>query len=211
MSGTDKSIDLTRVATMARSSIDRRAARTRATLHHALMSLVREKGYDAVTVDDICEAAHVGRSTFYGHYASKDDLKRRGLVAHLRRELLEHRENALATSGHAGERRLAFSLPLFEHARNHIEAYRALVGSRGGEIALGAIREILSDLLRKELAANGDAASADAMPRELVIQIVIGAYMTVLTWWLDGGAKLPPHRIDAMFRRLATEGLLSAS
>jgi hypothetical protein len=26
--------------------------------------------------------------------------------------------------------------------------------------------------------------------------------MAVLTWWLDGGAKLPPKRMDAMFRRL---------
>jgi AcrR family transcriptional regulator len=196
---------------MARGSIDRRAARTRAMLHHALMCLVREKGYDAVTVDDICEAAHVGRSTFYGHYASKDDLKRSGLLAHLRKELLEHQESSPAACGDAGGRCLACSLPMFKHARDHIETYRALVGTRGGEVALGAIREILSELLRRELASNTDAASADAMPRELVIRIVVGAYMTVLTWYLDSGAKLPPERMDAMVRRLATEGLLSAS
>jgi hypothetical protein len=29
-----------------------------------------------------------------------------------------------------------------------------------------------------------------------------------MTWWLDGGAKLPPQRIDVMFRRLATEGIV---
>jgi len=49
--------------------------------------------------------------------------------------------------------------------------------------------------------------SADIVPREIVVQYVVGAYMAVLTWWLDGGAKLPPKRIDAMFRRLATEGI----
>jgi hypothetical protein len=27
---------------------------------------------------------------------------------------------------------------------------------------------------------------------------------------LDGGAKLPPERIDEMFRRLASEGILPA-
>jgi hypothetical protein len=42
----------------------------------------------------------------------------------------------------------------------------------------------------------------------LQVQYVVGGYMAVLTWWLDGGAKLPPHRIDAMFRRLATEGIM---
>jgi hypothetical protein len=96
---------------------------------------------------------------------------------------------------------------MFEHAREHIEAYRALVGTRGGEVALGTICEILSDLFRKELSSNAREGSADAMPRELVVQIVVGAYMTVLTWWLDGGAQLPPDQIDAMFRRLATKGL----
>jgi AcrR family transcriptional regulator len=194
---------------MARISIDRRVVRTRAILQHALMSLVRKKGYDGITVDDICEAAKVGRSTFYGHFAGKDDLKRSGLER-LRRELLEHHENVLAASGPGGERCLAFSLPMFEHAREHIETYRALVGTRGGEVALGAIREILSDLLRTELAHNANTKSADAMPRELVIHIAVGAFMTVLTWWLDNGAKLPPHQIDAMFRRLATQGLLCA-
>jgi len=49
--------------------------------------------------------------------------------------------------------------------------------------------------------------SADIVPREIVVQYVVGAYMAVLTWWLDDGAKLPPKRIDAMFRRLATEGI----
>jgi hypothetical protein len=31
--------------------------------------------------------------------------------------------------------------------------------------------------------------------------------MAVMTWWLDGGAKLPPKCVDAMFRHLATEGI----
>ena len=46
------------------------------------------------------------------------------------------------------------------------------------------------------------------IPREVVIQYVVGAYMAVLTWWLDGGARLPPQRIDAMFRHLATKGVI---
>jgi hypothetical protein len=31
--------------------------------------------------------------------------------------------------------------------------------------------------------------------------------MAVLTWWLDGGAKLPPQHIDAMFRHLTLEDI----
>lgn len=94
------------------------------------------------------------------------------------------------------------------YARDHIDLYRALVGGRGGAVALGSIRQILSDLVRKELAATVDNNSADVIPRELVVQYVVAAYMAVLTWWLDGGAKLPPQRVDAMFRRLASQGIM---
>jgi len=96
---------------------------------------------------------------------------------------------------------------MFEHARDHIKLYRAMIGGRGGTVSLGEIRKILSELVRHELAATAGKNAADSIPRELVVQYVVGAFMAVMTWWLDGGAKLPPKRIDAMFRRLATEGI----
>ena len=192
---------------MAKKTMDRRIARTRAMLQHALISLILKKGYEAITIEDICEAANIGRSTFYAHYTSKDDLKRSGLES-LRRQLVDRQRHALATPGDIRDRSLGFSLTMFEHARDHIDLYRALVGGRGGTVALGSIRQILSDLVRDELAATLDKNSADVIPRELVVQYVVGAYMAVLTWWLDGGAKLPPQRMDAMFRRLATAGIV---
>jgi len=191
---------------MAKRTIDRRVARTRETLQRALISLILKKGYDAITVEDICEAANVGRSTFYAHYTSKDDLKRKGLEEHLRGQLADRKKHALAAAGDEN-RSLAFSLTMFEHARDHADLHRALAGGRGGAIAHGSIRQILSDQVRGELAATTDKTSADIAPRELVVQYVVGAYMAVLIWWLDGGAKLPPKRIDEMFRRLTTEGI----
>jgi AcrR family transcriptional regulator len=171
-----------------------------------LTSLILKKGYGVITVQDICDEADVGRSTFCAHYTSKDDLKRSGFE-HLRKELVNRQRDAQAAPGDVKDRSLGFSLIMFEHARDHIDLYRALVGGRGGAVSLGQIRKILSDLVRNEFAATADKNSADSPPRELAVQYVVGAYMSVLTWWLDGGAKLPPKRIDAMFRRLATEGI----
>jgi AcrR family transcriptional regulator len=190
----------------AKHAIDRRIPRTRAMLQHALTSLILKKGYDAITIQDICDEANVGRSTFYAHYTSKDDLKRSGFER-LRKELVDRQREAQATPGDISDRSLGFSLTMFEHARDHIDLYRALVGGRGGTVSLGQIRQILSDLVRNEFTAIAGKNSADTVPRELVVQYVVGAFMAVMTWWLDGGAKLPPKRIDAMFRRLATEGI----
>jgi AcrR family transcriptional regulator len=187
---------------MPKGTTDRRVARTRALLQRAHISLLLEKGYDAITVEDICEAADVGRSTFYAHYANKDDLQRSGLEQ-LRQEIVAHRTDA-ATDGSAS-RRLEFSLPMFEHASGHIDHYRALVGSRGGPVALAAIRQILAEQLIAELAVNG---TDNAVPTRFVVEFLLGAYMAVLTWWLDGGAKLPPQQMDAMYQRLALDGLV---
>jgi AcrR family transcriptional regulator len=183
--------------------MDRRVERTRRALQHALVSLILERGYDAITVEDICTKADISRSTFYAHYTSKDDLKRKGIEHHLRR-LLHHQQQP---RGEPRAHNLAFSLPMLQHAREHRALYRALVGGRGGAVALETIRGILSDLVRAQLTTHPGSAGDSAMPREFIVRYVVGAYMAVLTWWLDGGAKLPPERIDAMFRRLANEGL----
>jgi hypothetical protein len=100
---------------------------------------------------------------------------------------------------------LAFSLALFEHARDYLNVYRALVGSRGGAIGLGTIRKILCDLVDAELERTATGSPTE-IPRELMVQYVVGGCMAMLTWWLDRGAKLSPDRMDAMFRSMVSQG-----
>lgn len=188
---------------MARGSIDQRVTRTRERLKRAHLALILNKGYEAATVQDICDAASVGRSTFYAHYTSKDDLRRSSLEI-LRKELVEKQRDAFARAADGTDPRLSFSLPIFEHARSHIHIYRALTGTRGAEIALKTIRRILSDLTRNERLI---AALKDPTEREVAIQHVVGAYMSVLIWWLESGATEPTDLIDAIFNRLTIVGL----
>ena len=179
---------------MSQKKHDRRTQRTRAVLENALLGLIRRKRYEAITSQDICAAADVGRSTFYAHYRSKDDLKRHGLD-HLRCELAEAQSRA------APGARLTFSLPMFEHARAHLEDYRALKRSRGGKVVLERIREIVSERVRSELATHG--IGGPKMDLGVMREYLVGAYLAVLTWWLDDGARIAPRAVDSMFRRLA--------
>src|SRR5690242_13043987 len=52
----------------------RQVQRTRQLLEEACIALILEKGYEAVTIQDILDRANVGRSTFYVHYDSKEAL-----------------------------------------------------------------------------------------------------------------------------------------
>ena len=187
---------------MSQGAIDRRVSRTREKLHRSLMSLILRKPYEMITITDICEAANVGRSTFYAHYASKDELKRSGLE-HLRRELTKE---SLAKTGRAANEPLGFTLAMIEHARDHIDHYRALAGTYGGTVALGRIRQIISDFVADDLATRDQSLSG--IPRDIAVQHVVGAYMAVLAWWLDNGARVPANQVDAAFRRLALHGMV---
>jgi AcrR family transcriptional regulator len=175
---------------------DRRVQRTRKLLQDALMSMMIEKGYEATTVQDIIDRANVGRSTFYAHFTDKRMLLASRLED-LRALLAERQQRALGNLG--------FSLPMLEHAREHQTLYQAIVGRESGAFVLRRIQRTIADLAGVDLKALGVARSPEQ--RELAAQFVAGAFMSVLTWWLERGARLPPQEVDAIFRRLVMQGL----
>jgi AcrR family transcriptional regulator len=181
-------------------AIDRRSARTRRALHEALISLILRKGYDELTVQEIIDEADIGRATFYAHYRGKEDLLRGGF-ARLRAELKTARQ------GDRLERKrgaLAFSLAMFEHAYAYRDIYRAMVNGRGGPIALAEIRRILAEFVKEDFLAF--YADQEA-PRELAVQFIVSAFLTVLEWCLEKKSKMTPIQADAVFNRLAMHGV----
>ena len=63
----------------AMSKPDRRTERTRAALMSAFVGVLLADGYEAITVEHVCERANVGRSTFYMHYAGKEGILRESM------------------------------------------------------------------------------------------------------------------------------------
>jgi AcrR family transcriptional regulator len=53
---------------------ERRKRETRATLTENALRLFARKGYDATTISEITEATDVSQSTFFGYFASKEDV-----------------------------------------------------------------------------------------------------------------------------------------
>jgi len=179
--------------------MDRRVAKTRRALQHAFMSLILEKGYDAVSIQDICDTADVGRSTFYSHHTGKEDLKRAGLD-HLRRAL-----DAAPLDGNDDEKPLAFVPALFGHAQGHARLYRALLGSAGGGVAIETVRDIL------KTAVAADARLTQAVPPQdlaVVRACSLGALMSGLIWWLDEGAPGDARSVAERVRQVVLHGAI---
>lgn len=112
---------------MAGKRVDRRIERTQQLLHGALISLVQEKGFEAVTVQEIIDRANVGRAAFYSHFDSKDDLLASG-IERLRSTLKKRQRQALAAGVPDDARLIAFSHELFVHADEHRTVFGAMVG-----------------------------------------------------------------------------------
>jgi AcrR family transcriptional regulator len=187
---------------MAAKAPDRRVQRTRKLLQEALLALILEKGYEAVTVQDIIDRANVGRSTFYAHFLDKQELFLSGFEE--LRVFLAGQHAATA----AGVRRFSFSRGMFEHIQSHLPLYRALVGKQSGAVVVRHMQQMITGLVRGELAAM---AAGDATPisHEIVVQYTVSAFMGLLIWWADQEAAYPAVQMDAIFQQLTLPGVLA--
>jgi AcrR family transcriptional regulator len=168
---------------------DRRVERTRHTLREALIAILQERDWENVSVQDVCDRANVGRSTFYTHFADKEDLLIGGLDD-LRSALRRHPPSA---------ERLLFARGLIRHANEQRRLFRALVGKHGGEAVLRRFREFVLDLVRDDLAGLGPGGEQP----EATAQFVAGGVVQLLAWWLESRPKLEPEEVEKLVVALA--------
>lgn len=194
---------------MTAKRVDRRIERTQQLLHGALMALILEKGFEAVTVQEIIDRANVGRATFYSHFDSKDDLLASG-IERLRSTLKERQRHALVAGVPNDARLFAFSHELFVHADEHRNVFRAMVGKRSGAVVQQLLHKMLVDLVREEVKQLVSTRDADATPLEAIAQFIGGGLFGLLIWWGNGKMRMAVDDVDATFRRLAIPSLKAA-
>jgi len=175
---------------------DRRVRRTKQRLKEALNELIVEKGYDRVTVQDLIDRADVGRSTFYAHYETKDDLMMSQLG-----QLGEEMGWALGSDRPIGESVVA-SLPLFQHIAENHEEFRAMIGSRGIALAEEAVHSALLEHISEELRRRKLQGERHAVPTDARAGFLAGSLMSFATWWLENGMPYSPEQMDEMFQEL---------
>jgi AcrR family transcriptional regulator len=178
---------------------DRRVRRTRALLHRSLIELILEKGYSKITVQDILDRADVGRSTFYAHFRSKDDLLVNGWED--ARASFAERIRSSSEQAELLEPMLVF----FQHIDGNRQLYRAMVGRQGSELVDRAIRKLLSEMVEEHLRSR--VSECDEQHLEVAVRFVVGGLVGLVTWWLDTEAPFTAEEIHASFQRLATHGV----
>ena len=197
-------VDTRRVSvqqTGTRSAPDRRTRRTQTSLQQALRSLILEKSYDAITVEDITARADVGRSTFYLHFRGKDDLFRWSFER-LHDDLLSQ----LAAARQNENSGLTFLGPLLRHVEGHRPVYRALAGTRARSIVAVQMRRLLLDLCSQYVREH---PAATDLPRDLVARSLSGFLDALILGWVEGAMAVSADKIEVFACQFVTGGIRS--
>jgi AcrR family transcriptional regulator len=184
-----------------RTKLDRRVSRTRRALKEALTDLILEKGYEAVTVQDVIDRADVGRSTFYAHFIDKDDL--------LMAILADLDVPGPDTEGwQPDDPAFGWTLELFRHFGSGKRLFKAVASGQTGALARRETTRRLEDLARAELSRLKVARKLDPFRVETVVRFLVGTFIGFMDWWMrEENEHLPPEQVDHAFRSLVLPGV----
>lgn len=185
---------------------DRRVQRTRERLQKALIDLIGERVYDAITVQEIVDRANAGRSTFYAHYSNKD-------------ELFMSCHEAIASGFHSLHSLSREELLSPEVPPGMISAYRHLVEARAmlhpifqGQDSLLILRRMREGKAQEiEDRLRASFAEADsAIPFEVLANYLAGAQIALFQWWLEKRQPYPPEDLAQTSHRLLRAAIRDA-
>ncbi len=165
---------------------DRRVARTEAAVIGAFERLLDERGYARMTVQEILDAADVGRATFYAHFQGKE-----GVMAAFVAGVIDHvAAPANAEPGHDFTGRDGAAAQV-EHALRHVQehghAVRALLMGGCSSEFIGALREAAFGRIRK--ATRGDYAA----------RFLTGALVETIVRWVETDFADEPRTLAASY------------
>jgi AcrR family transcriptional regulator len=187
---------------MANLKYDRRSQRTQRILLEALVSLLQEKRYDVITVQDIIDRADVGRSTFYAHYQDKEDLMA-GVLVHMM-DVLSGMEGQQSETGSP---RLLPVRELFEHVQQNQQLFKGVARGHGLELFSEKAQEYWSQKVAAELHAYLPEGQQSKVPIPVMAHFVSGTLVMMMRWWLDNKMPYSPQEMDEMLRRLVLPGI----
>ncbi len=187
-------------------SMDRRVQRTRQLLRQAAIETMNEKGFTAMTIQDIADRANVNRGTFYAHYPDKYALLD---------ELIHDQFQAL----------LQKSLPpqpcwnkqtlrlLVQVVLEHFEdEYRQCDPSEVVDPLLErATKDALADLLLLWLKQAQSTGTSFRVPVETIARVVSWAILGAALHWYQEGIKLSAEQVADDILLILLEGVAHLS
>lgn len=175
-----------------------RVRRMQKLLREALLELIEERGFDALTVSEIIQRAMISRTAFYRNYQDKYDL-----VEQIFEDEMHILMSALGKFG--PERPPQQWVDLFEHVAEYERLYRVLLGGKGSPWFVMKMRASLAELVEEHALVPNKQPIADrrVFVNGFLPTLLASLFVDAITWWLEQGRPYSPEEMARYCSQLA--------
>ena len=183
-----------------RNIMDRRQQKTREAIFHAFSTLLEKKSYNHITVQEILDTANIGRSTFYAHFETKDEL-----LNAVCKELFGHIIDSAMDKTHIHGLYSNEEMPqsvfchLLQHLQENDNNILGLLSCESSEIFLRYFKDSLNELVQTQFVNHNRKQNQD-LPQEFLVNHISGSFVEMVLWWLKDKKKHTPEELDYYFR-----------
>lgn len=186
---------------------DKRIFRTRRLLRDALTELMKEKGFEGITVRDLTEKAEINRGTFYLHYRDKYDL-----LEQSEEEILQ--EIKAITPGINPNIALTYTnqaepfpiiVKLFEFFQENASFMKVVLGPKGDPSFQVKLKNMIKKIFLQNLAQLFNPEEM-LVPVEFFLSYVTSAHLGIIQHWLENGMEQSPREMTLILARLTLLG-----
>ncbi|WP_017814806.1 TetR/AcrR family transcriptional regulator [Paenibacillus shenyangensis] len=184
---------------------DLRIVRSRHSIRKAFAELLNEKGYDAITIQDIADRAMINRNTFYSHYQNKPELLNTCI-----NELLENVGKAVMICPNdempvSLKRMETIAELILENISSHLYFYKALLTE---EKQVHGFQTKMEEIIQSTM---NEKWENHEISKDLLIQYTVSAFMGTVIWWIKNDLCLTPKQLASQFCRIFAYGHLYAA
>lgn len=180
--------------------MDRRQQKTRNAVFQAFTTLLGRKNYSGITVQEIIDEANIGRSTFYAHFETKDDLLKE-LCSELFGHIIDSAMDCTHTHGLYSDGNAPESVfcHLLQHLQENDNNILGLLSCESSEIFLRYFKDSLNELVKVQVLSKSRRVDP-ALPDDFLVNHISGSFVEMVQWWLKGHKKQSPQVLDQYFQ-----------
>ena len=170
--------------------MDRRQRKTRQAIYNAFEGLMEGAHYSQITVAQIIERADIGRSTFYDHFETKDDL-----LAQMCVEMFDHIFEGVSEKCETHAHLEAVGLEgLLAHLLYHLRDTHGAVCGKLLKEGEPRFTEYFSRQLASLFQRKPAAVSAE-VPEGLANELLVSTFMRAIAWWFENDTPSSPEEL----------------
>ena len=175
--------------------MDRRQKRTKDAIFRAFGSLLEQKKYESITVQDIIDEADIGRSTFYTHFETKDELLKTMCTDIFHHVFTDELPQEAARSRRCDHTQLELKLGhVLYHLRENKVNLKGLLASQSSQLFLSFLKDYLRQLFSQYL----PALCCD-VPEDYLLHFLAGSFAETVKWWVAQNMTEAPETVARHF------------